>query len=160
METPEHGRLLQEKLPGWHLVHGGCPRVDQQHGPALSLAASYRTIVTLVAAAHQVTFAPNVLIVAMGGGWIFDLPSPVADELQGLVVVEVADDFDALAQTATCHRLRAYAARGWQVEAPGKWQVAWPQFCFRKQNLVNPTAHRCYSTDNAHQPSQHRPGAI
>ena len=132
METPEHGRLLQEKLPGWQLVHGRCPRVDQQHGPALSLAASYRTIVTLVAAAHLDTLTPNVLIVALGGDWTFDLPNLVANELHDLVVVEVADDFDEQAQKATCHRLRGYAGWGWQVEAPGKWHVAWPQSCFQK----------------------------
>ena len=74
-----------------------------------------RAIVTLVAANELDAFCPDVLIVAMGGDWAFELPNFKQASDQPTTLVDVLDDFDEMAQQGSVDRLRTYAARGWEI---------------------------------------------
>lgn len=99
VEAAEHGRVLAECLPEWdllHAVHGKPGSVYEK----LSTGAHglNRRIVTLMAASKLREFSPDVLIVAMGGDWAFELPNfkPAADK--PTLLVDVLDDFDDVAK--------------------------------------------------------------
>jgi len=120
VESVLHGRELLRRLPSWefhhrsHAASHGAPRPSQ-------LGASRRAIVSLTAACEDEGSAPDILINAMGGDWIFDIP---AYPQRGGIVIDFADDGDDQAAAATRARMRAYLARGWRVDAPAGWN-AW-----------------------------------
>jgi hypothetical protein len=127
VEVAEHGRVLVDRLPGWdllHAVHGKPGSVyEESSGGGSGLD---RRIVTLVAANELKAFAPDVLIVSMGGDWAFELSNfrPTSD--QPTLLIDVLDDFDDLAKRGSVARLRTYVARGWKIVAGSKWKALLP----------------------------------
>lgn len=105
VESTEHGRALLAQLPGWHLVDGA----DHQK-------LNYPAVVTQVRAAHQVVHA-NLVIRATGDAWPLRLKGfPPPDDGGAIMLIDLADDFDAPARTATRRRRRDYEMQGWEVE--------------------------------------------
>lgn len=130
VESLEHGRVLQQLLPDWHLLHACPDSCGPSSGNVMGIQAQYREITTLCAAAQFDAFAPNVLVIAMGGDWAFELDNTLLVSGQHkTIVVDVADDFDDVAERATRARLRAYAIRGWQVTTSSKWMDSWQSYC-------------------------------
>ena len=123
VESAEHGRVLADRLPRWKLLHA----LHGKPGPVYEKPPSRvhridRAIVTLVAADELDGFCPDVLIVAMGGDWAFELSNfkPASD--QPTLLVDLLDDFDEMAQQGSLDRLQTYAARGWEIVAGSKWK--------------------------------------
>lgn len=123
VESAEHGRMFAERSPGWDLLHAvhGKPGSVYEQLPSGTDGLD-RKIVTLVAASRLREFSPDVLIVAMGGDWAFELPNfkPTSD--QPTILVDVLDDFDDVAKRGSVARLRTYAARGWEIVTGSKWK--------------------------------------
>lgn len=67
VESLEHARALSSLLPDWAVL-AGTP--DAAIGD-LGMEGQYRSIITVVRAYPIVPFAPDVLIVALGGDWPF-----------------------------------------------------------------------------------------
>jgi hypothetical protein len=108
VESPEHGRILRRLLPGWPLVTAGSP----------DTALQTNVIVTLVAAAKRQSLDADVLVRADGGPGPLGLNSfPPRRVFPGstVLVVDFADDFDALARRNTGSRVEWYESNGWLV---------------------------------------------
>ena len=117
VESPEHGRELARRLPGWDLEAGPPgPTSGDDPGPA-------RSILTLVHAHHRIPLEVDVLVLADGGPGRLDLPGfpPPRPDGGGVAVVDFGDEFDREASEATRGRLRASQGLGWRVEAPARW---------------------------------------
>jgi hypothetical protein len=115
VESAEHGHALLDHLRGWQLVHAD---PDDRVGDPVGHCPA---VITLAAAMQFDSFAPGVLVSAMGGEWAVDIPGYAADQGSQALLVDVADDFDNEAVHATRRRLQQYLARGWAVEAPPRW---------------------------------------
>ncbi len=85
------------------------------------------TIFTLVAASKLELFCADVLIVAMGGNWAFDLPRFMSAVKQPTLVIDIVDDFDEVALDASQSRLQAYDGRDWTITAGSKWKALCPR---------------------------------
>lgn len=113
VETPEHGRGLRCLLPGWPLVIAGM----------LDTALPTSAIVTLAATAERLSVDADVLVRADGGHGSIPAAFPPRRAFPGseVVLVDLADDADAVARRATATRVAAYDARGWEVEGRLSW---------------------------------------
>ncbi len=126
VETAEHGRVLADPLPGWDLKHAVHGKPGTVYGKSNGNNGLDRRIVTLAAANELGMFSPDVLIVAMGGDWAFELLNFKRASDQPTLLVDVLDDFDEMAKRGSVARLRAYAARGWEIVSGSKWKALLP----------------------------------
>lgn len=112
VESLEHARALQPRLPGFFF--------DDPAGgkPGTSFPAS---LLTLMQAASLDSFEPGVLVNAMGGRWICDLPNfPTARFHRSKLVVDLIDEEDEAARRDTESRKQAYMNENYRVFAPSR----------------------------------------
>ncbi len=121
VESPEHGLSIEMLLPGWPFEHT-VPNWPNRCQDLYALSSFQTTITTLPAACAMDVFDPQVLIVAMGGDWIPEIPSYQQCERDyPALLIDFADDFDDQAREGTCSRVQAYRALGWDVKAAPRW---------------------------------------
>jgi hypothetical protein len=127
VEGTEHAQELQQRLPGWGVVHA-IPSADALDGAPVgpdrnnSAADKPHTIITSLAAARN--GMPGDVVVVGSGQVPQQLaePWPPAPEPgREVLLVDLLDDADEDAREATRTRLRDYRARGWQVTCPAGW---------------------------------------
>jgi hypothetical protein len=114
VESPEHGRALVKRLPEWQLLVGDTACDEDDTTPD-------RAVVTLVRAARMQEIRADVLIHASGEDAVglAGFP-PRAEEGKGeALLIELIDDADEVARSATHTRLRAYRDRGWNMTCRG-----------------------------------------
>jgi hypothetical protein len=111
VESAEHGRELLGRLPGWGLLSALTP--DQEIDP-YELRPLATKVITLVEASRLHVADTDVLVLA-GPESPFELRAfPPGSRAGGVLVVDVADDFDETARAAVRRRLETYGARGWR----------------------------------------------
>jgi hypothetical protein len=117
VESPEHGRELAKRLPGWSLRQGR-PENKRESLPP-------RSIVTLVHAHGLARLDVDFLIRADGSDGCLNLGGfpGFSVERQGrpVILIDFGDDDDPDASRATRRRLRDYQGRGWTIAAPDRW---------------------------------------
>ncbi len=120
VETAEHGRELHRLLPGFELYAGqDATTLEETVGLPLMPA---RAVVTMLRA-HRRGVAADIIIRADGtaSSWGRDF-EPHWFSKSRVLVVDVADKFDAMARRDTRARWTNYANRGWTIlEAAGCW---------------------------------------
>jgi hypothetical protein len=122
VESPEHGRALALRLPGWDL------RTGPGGADNNSVLPTDRAILTLVHAHRLDWLDVDVLVRADGTPWPLELPGfppRTKGRARRVLLVDFADESDEVAAAATQDRLRAYERRGWPIEGPRRW-VAGP----------------------------------
>ena len=108
VESPEHGRILQEQLPGWPLFKGD-EQADENASPAEA------KIITLSRAASEGVDA-DVLLRADGGDWNLErIGWPPSRHPGSYYLVDFDDRFDDRARRETRQRLNDYRAHGWAM---------------------------------------------
>jgi hypothetical protein len=122
VESTLHARELLQRLPGWRLVSAA---PEQKAPPCTNpfMSWSTRAIVTCLAAHKLEALDTDVMILA-GPEAPLALPGfpPLSRGPEHrIMIVDVADDFDAMAESATRRRLRHYAAQGWSLIGPPSW---------------------------------------
>lgn len=111
VESSEHGRELQRRLPGWTL-HTAVPNRDG----VLDGGTCHRSIITQTFAGLGVY--TDILIRATGTASPLVVKGfPSVQQRRAIVLFDLADDFDAQAMRDTRERIRDYQSRGWRVEA-------------------------------------------
>jgi hypothetical protein len=120
VESAEHGRELLGRLPGWGLLSALTP--DQEIDP-YELSPLATKILTLVEASRFHVADTDVLVVA-GPESPFELKAfPPRSQAGGVLVVDLADDFDQAARAAVRRRLESYEARGWPSAGTLDWAL-------------------------------------
>lgn len=130
VESPEHGRRLVEHLPGWQLVqHQPRPQRGGWDGwnpiaPLRDPNGFDRSVLTTMAARRIETLDVDVLIRADGSASPLRLPCfPASDRAlkRQQILLDIADDFDPVAEADTRERVRDYRSAGWRVVATPQW---------------------------------------
>lgn len=132
VESPEHARHLTEHLGGWRAVrHEPRPRRGGWGGwdpttPLSDPAGFNRCVLTTMAARRIESLDVDVLVRADGAGSPLRLPGfPAARETdRPQVLIDLADDFDPVAEEDARARLRAYRTAGWSIGAAPQWVMA------------------------------------
>jgi len=132
VESPEHGRELVGRLPGWRLLSGpanGRQRHGAEGGDFGSEAAVHgwehaRSVMTLLHANSVRRLDIDVLVRADGTPWPLRLagfpPARRAGDADPVLLVDLADEEDGRPGHALSERLRDYADRDWPIEGPGR----------------------------------------
>ena len=115
VESPEHGRTLAALLPGWRLLCDPESRAghresagEERRSRKLSETASLdKSIITMARASHLHSINTDVLIRGDGMPWTMELPlsAGVRNE-EDLTLIDLHDEFDAIASASTKDRLR------------------------------------------------------
>jgi hypothetical protein len=144
VESTEHGRELLRRLPGWELWSMAPADRNARKQRAMndiftrSIDWSLdKRIVTFSLASKLASLAAelpwatvpqdldtDVLIRADGGSGTLNLPGfpPRSPETgRQVLLIDIADDFDADAVDACRQRYREYARRGWTIAAAPRW---------------------------------------
>jgi hypothetical protein len=116
VESPEHGRELARRLPGWSLLDATRPSTsvfleDKDKAPDLPR----RSIVTMLGARRLDRLEVDILVRGDGSPWPLELagfPPRAGHGRASRVLVVDLDDGDGAAR----RRLDDYQGRGWEVE--------------------------------------------
>jgi len=120
VESAEHGRELLGRLPGWGLLSALTP--DEEFDP-FEVRPLATKVITLVEASRLHVADTDVLVLA-GPEPPFELKAfPPRSRGGGVLVVDVADDFDEAARAAVRRRLESYEARAWQSAGTPAWAL-------------------------------------
>jgi hypothetical protein len=103
VESPEHGRELLRRLPGWRLrAAAGCTYPEAaESGNGVGIVATESYLAESGASAH-------VLVRATGTGGPLDLRGLTAPTGEGLRVLDFEDDFDDVADGWARQRVEHY----------------------------------------------------
>lgn len=111
VESIEHARELQQRLPEWTLNTA----IPDQDG-TLDSGTCHRSIVTQAFASHGIH--TDVLIRATGtSSPLMVRGFPSVGQRRAIVLFDLADDFDSQAIRDTRERISDYQSRGWIVNA-------------------------------------------
>jgi hypothetical protein len=125
VESPEHGRELAARLPGWRVLTdvqavaagraasaGPEERADVPDEPDSPVG----TIVTVARPRRLRRLGADIVVRADGTPWPLDLPG-LGDRPRrgGLAIVDMVDHCDPVAQDASRKRVAGYTGRGWAV---------------------------------------------
>jgi len=117
VESPEHGRVVVDRLPGWQLLDGVVQRTDKGAGDVLD-----RVVITLVRLSQLRQIDCDVLVWAVGGRSCVDMkgfpPRSKDGRHREILIVDVTDDFDDMAVDEAADRQQWYHDRGWRVDDP------------------------------------------
>jgi len=131
-ESTEHAKELHKRLPGWKLMSmapADCER-RQQQALKFGLAAPFtfdKTILTTVMASQFKSIDVDILVRADGSPWNWHLrgfPPRSREQGRQVMLIDIADDFDADAIDGCRCRQRDYAGRGWSNSSAPAWLLA------------------------------------
>jgi hypothetical protein len=125
VESTEHGRELLERLPGWefhHLVPGRATAANTLRSP---FVRPLRVITTLATVMKLEIVDTDILIRASPDDLLAlnGFPPRVPWPGHTVLLVDLADDFDTRASSATRRRVREYEARGWTSCGAPAWII-------------------------------------
>jgi hypothetical protein len=131
VELPEHGRALQDLLPGWALLStapAGSGRATDSQAAAQARGwggLPSRSIVTPGFAKALGSLDADVVVVASGGDCLTGLkgfpPRRQSGTPADRLVIDFGDDADEQAADETRSRLRCYRSQGWRITASQRW---------------------------------------
>lgn len=124
VESTEHGRELLGRLPGWRLL-ARLPESPEEEAGQANASNDPRVkldqvIITLRWATSIPVLNADVLIRADGSAWPLNLPGLQSSDGECLRI-DLADDFDAVAEEASRQRYKDYASRQWFNEGGPSW---------------------------------------
>ncbi len=115
VESLEHARALQQRLPGWRIASDRSDDSSHETGAADDV---HRAVVTTLRMKGILRLNVDVLIRADGTPWTLHLPAidhVLRDHAAGLKIVDMRDQFDQTASLATEERLAAYQDKSWPI---------------------------------------------
>ena len=128
VESSEHGRELLRRLPGWeleHLVPGTGGREANGSVSPFKIRPLDKVIITYTATTKLESMDTDALIVA-GPEWPLEIrgfPPRSQEPAREVMIIDMADDIDNIAQAATRRRLRDYTARVWTSSSTPAWML-------------------------------------